>query len=126
MSTVFGAGPPQPEGRHVPLNESRRPSAEAATFEDNNSSGRGHTAEVAHSQVPPSSPAQVLRRQRQVVALHRLGARATFELLDELDRRHRLGEDLDERLARYAAIEPSVLRAIGGDRFPPNPTRGVR
>ena len=52
-----------------------------------------------------------LRRQRQVIAIHGLGARVVFELLDELDRRYGLGEGLDLRF----------LRAVGGDRFPAAP-----
>jgi len=86
----MSAGPPPPEGEIAPSNESRRPSAEAATF-----------------------------------AVHRLGPRVTFELLGELDRHHGLGEDLDRRLERYAALDPVILRAVGGDHFPPRPLRGV-
>ena len=67
-----------------------------------------------------------LRRQRHVDGICRIGPRVVFELIDELDRHYGLGDDLDRRLARYAAIEPGVLRAIGGDRFPPRPLREVR
>jgi hypothetical protein len=62
-----------------------------------------------------------LRRQRNVERIHRLGPRVTFELIDELDRHHRLGDDLDERLARYARLDPLVLAALGADRFPSPP-----
>jgi hypothetical protein len=48
-----------------------------------------------------------------------------FELVDELDRHHALGDDLDRRLARYAAVNPQILAAVGGDRFPEAPLRAV-
>ena len=66
-----------------------------------------------------------LRRQRQVEQVHRLGARVLFELVDELDRHHGLGDDLDRRLERYAGLDPEVLRVLDGDRFPPSPLRVV-
>jgi hypothetical protein len=59
-----------------------------------------------------------LCRQRQVERLHALGARVVFELLDELDRHHRLGDDLDRRLDRYASLDPALVAAVGADRFP--------
>jgi len=58
-----------------------------------------------------------LRRQRQVERICDLGPRVVFELLDELNRHHGLGDDLDQRLARYAGLDPLTLAAIGGDRF---------
>ena len=66
-----------------------------------------------------------LKRQRQVTAIHGLGARVVFELLDELDRRYGLGEGLDLRLERYAGINPDVLRAVGGDSFPAAPIHHI-
>ena len=65
------------------------------------------------------------RRQRLASIVHRLGARAVFELLDEIVRYHHLADDIDHRLARYAAADRDVLRAVGGDRFPPPPLRVV-
>lgn len=66
-----------------------------------------------------------LRRQRQVEQLHALGPRAVAEFLDELDRHLDLGDDLDGRLERYAALDPDVLAAFGGDRFPAAPLRVI-
>ena len=66
-----------------------------------------------------------LRRQRLVERVHRLGVRAVFELLDELDRHYDLGGSLDRRLSRYAELDPMLLHAIGGDRLPPVPLRSV-
>jgi hypothetical protein len=57
-----------------------------------------------------------LRRQRQCTAIWWLGARALFELVDELSRYHAL-PDLDIKLERYARLDPSLLRAVGADRF---------
>src|SRR5262249_29622798 len=44
-----------------------------------------------------------------------------FELIDEIDRVHGLGADLDARLARYAALDHDVIRLVGGDKFAPAP-----
>jgi hypothetical protein len=66
-----------------------------------------------------------LRRQHAVEAVWRLGPRVVFELLDELDRRHGLGDELEERLARYAELDPLILAAVGGDQFAPAPIRMV-
>ena len=68
---------------------------------------------------------QRLRRMRLVERVHNLGPRIAFELLDELDRHHGIGADLDRRLARYAGLDPEILRAVGGDRFPRLPIRIV-
>jgi hypothetical protein len=38
---------------------------------------------------------------------------------------HGLGDDLDRRLEAYAALDPDLLVALGGDRFPPAPLRVV-
>jgi hypothetical protein len=70
--------------------------------------------------------ARYLRRQRAVERLHRLGARAVFELLDELARHHPgIAADIDARLARFAQLDPALLRALGGDRFAASPMRVI-
>ena len=66
-----------------------------------------------------------LRRQRHVEQVHRLGARVIFELLNELDRHHGLGDDLDRRLEAFAGLDPDLLAALGADRFPAAPLRLV-
>src|SRR5262249_23609724 len=60
---------------------------------------------------------QRLRREHLIRQVHQLGARVMFEFVDELDRVHGLGDDLDHRLERYAALDPEILRALGGDTF---------
>jgi len=61
-----------------------------------------------------------LRRQRHVQQICRT-PRLVYELLNELDRCHDLGESLDRRLAKYAAVDLSLLGALGADRFPERP-----
>lgn len=51
--------------------------------------------------------------------LHELGPRATYEFIAELARAH--GDDVVRRLERYGKLDPTVLRACGGDRLPPMP-----
>lgn len=68
----------------------------------------------------------MLRRQRLARSLHRLGPRVVFELIDEIIRHNPdLAEDIDARLERYAAANPSLIRWAGGDRFAPRPLRIV-
>jgi hypothetical protein len=47
-------------------------------------------------------------------------------LLDEVGRHHGFADDIDRLLERYAALDPAVLAAIGGDRFPPSPIRALK
>lgn len=65
---------------------------------------------------------KTLCRQRQVEAIHRLGARVALEFVGELARRHpEIAADLDWRLARYAEINPVALAVTDGDQMPPHP-----
>jgi hypothetical protein len=64
-----------------------------------------------------------MRRQRLCVRIHALGPRVLFELISEIERRG-LG-DLDERLERYAALDPELLALLGGDRFAAPPIHPV-
>ena len=66
-----------------------------------------------------------LQRQHLVRTVYRLGARVLFELIDELDHHHGLGDDLDRRLQRYARLDAELLHAVGGDGFPSAPLRLV-
>ena len=69
--------------------------------------------------------ARRLRRQHLARQVHRLGARVFFEFVDELDRVHRLGDDLDRRLERYGRLDRDLLHWVGGDRFAAGPLRAV-
>lgn len=64
-----------------------------------------------------------LQRQRQIERIYALGSRIIFELIDEIDRHHGLGNDIDQRLMRYARLDPLILATVGGDRFPNMPLR---
>ncbi len=64
--------------------------------------------------------------ERQVEHLHRLGPRAVAELLIEIA--HCTGQSgvIADRLQAYARLDPAVLRAVGGDKFPPIPLMAIR
>ncbi len=62
-----------------------------------------------------------LKRHRQIEHLHRLGPRAVGELLYEVAE----GGDLDRALDSYEHLTPSLLKALGGDRFPPAPLHEI-
>jgi hypothetical protein len=69
--------------------------------------------------IPPPTPeprrtVPDARLRRLAALIHNLGPRALWELLRELV----AGRDLVERLERYAAIDPDILEALGGARFP--------
>jgi hypothetical protein len=55
-----------------------------------------------------------IRFRRDVERLHRLGPRATEELLLELGRELMLRVHIERRVARYAERDPAVLAAIEG------------
>jgi hypothetical protein len=63
------------------------------------------------------------RLRRDVERLYQLGPRALFEFIQELSRERLLRTDLEGRVARYAALDPGAVEALGGGRFPP---RGKR
>ena len=75
------------------------------------------------------SPAvsDTLRLQRGAEHVHRLGARALAELLLQMARERR---DVDDMLALLDAwrdgLTPAMVRAAGGDCFPPRVLLEVR
>ena len=64
--------------------------------------------------------------RRQVERLHRLGPRATAELLAEIGGERGIQTIVDQKLERYTELDPEALEATGGDDFPPNPIHEVR
>lgn len=80
-----------------------------------------------HSGGVASLPAR--DRQRLYAGLKRLLAspppRSLCELLIEAAERGYDRSELLDQLDRYGAIPPDVLRAVGGDTFPPRPLRIV-
>ena len=122
----FDGGRSRPEGRGPPLKSERRPPGKGAPpsegRDDRQISNRARdgTASAPAQASSPSAALAALRQQRQVQALHDLGPRALHEFLVELGRHHPgIAADGDRLLAKYAAADPLILRALGGDKFPP-------
>jgi hypothetical protein len=68
---------------------------------------------------PPLDPFTTLRLRRGVEHLHRLGPRATAELLSEVAARIGGIPCMLELLAEFERrLTPAMLKATGGDRFP--------
>ena len=63
-----------------------------------------------------------LRRQRGARHLHRLGARPVLEALNQVE----AGGSVDDVLREYQRLDPTTVRALGGDDFPPAPIHEVR
>jgi hypothetical protein len=63
----------------------------------------------------------MLRLQRDCRHLHSLGPHALSEALLEIADRTRGLSEICETLVEYRRFTPDILRAIGGDRFPPPP-----
>jgi len=62
-----------------------------------------------------------LRFRRDVQRLHRLGARAVYELLSELAAKRLLRTEIEQLVGTYAQLDPKIVRAVGADRLPPLP-----
>jgi hypothetical protein len=65
------------------------------------------------------------RFQRDVEAVHRLGARVNFELLIEVGKRTGRPDLVASVVREFAAIEPDHLAALGGYLFPAGPMRVI-
>jgi hypothetical protein len=63
----------------------------------------------------PPRQAQIVRRQRTVERVHRLGPAPLFHLLTDLD----AGKPVWPTVARYAELPADFIQANGGDRFVP-------
>ncbi len=67
-----------------------------------------------------------LHFRRQVERLHRLGPRATAELLAEIGAERGIQTVIDQKLTSYVELEPEAIEAAGGDEFWPAPVREVQ
>ena len=62
-----------------------------------------------------------LQRQRNIRAVHDLGRRAFDELLIEIGTEFGITAFINQKIERYAGLDPEAVRLVGGDRFPPVP-----
>ena len=67
------------------------------------------------------STAEHPRFEHQGLQLHHLGPRAVGEFLTALAAALAGHDELDRLLGQYHRLTPEMLRALGGDRFPPRP-----
>ncbi len=58
--------------------------------------------------------------------LHRLGPRPQYELLREIERRYGFARFIRERVKAYGELDPELVQALGGARFPEAPVHEVR
>jgi hypothetical protein len=68
----------------------------------------------------PGEPIDIIADIRfglEVVKLHRQPARVLFEMLKELGRDRLIRTDLEQRVRRYARLDPRALAFTGGDRM---------
>lgn len=66
-----------------------------------------------------------LALKRTVERVHGLGPRAVYELLVEIGEQRLCRTYLEQRVRRYAEIDPADLIALGGDTFPRPPLHEV-
>ena len=65
--------------------------------------------------------ARDLRFQRDVQRLHDLGGRALSEFLSQVAAERSIRTYLEDRIGRFANLDPDALAAVAGDRMPPTP-----
>lgn len=70
-------------------------------------------------------PFATVRLQRGTEHLHRLGPRVIAEFLLELAGKIGGLPAATALLVEYERLSPRLIRATGGDRFPPRPLRSV-
>ncbi len=67
-----------------------------------------------------------LQFRRRVQQVHRLGDRVFGELLAEIGAERGIQTIIDQKLDRYAELEPETLEIAGGDDFWSVPIHGVK
>ena len=77
----------------------------------------------SHNSSTPQFRPATPRLQYLAERLHQLGPRALHEFVVELAAAY--GCDVIDRLEGYSRIDPHLLHALGGDRFPARPLRRV-
>ena len=66
-----------------------------------------------------------IKFRRHVQQVHRLGDRVFGELLAEIGAERGIQSIIDEKLKKYASLDPEALEAAGGDKFWPAPLQEV-
>ena len=78
------------------------------------------TAKIAAVPARLAHPLGRFRFARDLSAHHRFGPRVLAELLAEFSREHLFRTTIEAQLRRYAERpEPTLIHAVGGDRFSP-------
>jgi hypothetical protein len=90
---------------------------------DNNSNASSFRPKQPSLQAQRASAARRLRRQLYAARIWPLGDRVLFELVDHIADRFGLEDEVDHLLDRYADLDLDLLRTLGADRLPTNPTR---
>ena len=97
----------------------------------------GRAAEIERALEQPSIKVSAVKSQAQhidlddirfrhaVNRLHGLGERPLYEMLVELAARHLLRTEIEAAVDRFAALDPVMVEAVGGERFAPLPLRPV-
>ena len=88
-----------------------------------------YTAPITNTQHDSAAITAALsgpRQERQITLIHALGPRVFAELLGDIARRTGQSSFIAHRLEEYARLDRDILRAVGGDRFPPMPLEVVR
>ncbi len=67
-----------------------------------------------------------MRFRRKVEKIHSLGPRVTAELLAEIGAERSIRTIIDQKLERYAALDPKAVTVTGGDDFWPMPLSEAR
>jgi hypothetical protein len=68
---------------------------------------------------------RALQMQRAAARLCTLHTRVLCELLTEIGRVHDIEDDVLQRAEKFSQVDPDLLRALGGDQFPPRIRRVV-
>ena len=61
--------------------------------------------------------------ERGCAHLCRCGARTLSHFLDELAVEHGIVDEIAAKLREYGRLDPDLVAAVGGNRFPPAPIR---
>ena len=101
----------------MPSKEAVRPFGRAHAI---TASTAAHKSLIPHVDHVGGHDANGLRLRRGAEHLCSLGGRATFEFLREIGNEHGIAEHIAAKLDLWRArLTPDLLRAVGGDRFPP-------